>query len=68
MRNSDCVKKIKKITAEALRAQRKPNEAKLTSKNYRNTSDVKTRVLFSIYYLRVLCVYAVRNKFLIEAV
>jgi hypothetical protein len=33
--------------AEALRAQRKPNEDKLTSKNYRNKFDVRIKSFFT---------------------
>ena len=47
-----------KDTAEALRAQRKPNEDKLTRKN-RNKFDAMIKRLFYYYNLSVLCAFAV---------
>jgi len=39
-------------TAETQRAQRKPNEDKLTIKNYRNNFDVRIKSVF--FYLKPL--------------
>ena len=51
MRIVDCRKQGSlKGTAEALRAQRKPNKDKLTSKKYRNKFDVRIKSLFLLLW------------------